>query len=102
MSTYAMRMSWNSGPSAGADENGRVTAHGYLISGSDGAGYRARAEVGLTAQEAMFGVRELIYADSLADLLTLAKAQLILRSMVGGAASAAQADGERARGADAP
>jgi hypothetical protein len=93
-------MSWNSGPSTSADENGRVTEYGYVISGNDGDGYRARIEVGLTAKEAMFGVRELLYAESLADLLTLAKAQLILRSMVGEAASAAKADAQRARGAE--
>lgn len=93
-------MSWNSGPNASGNENGQVTEAGYVITGNDGAGYRGRAQVGLTAKEAMFGVREVIYADSLADLLTLARAQMILRSMIDDAASAAQQDAEQARGAD--
>lgn len=93
-------MSWNSGASVSGDESGQVTEAGYVITGNDGAGYRGRAQVGLTAKEAMFGVREVIYADSLADLLTLARAQMILRSMIDDAAAAARQDGEQARGVD--
>jgi hypothetical protein len=83
-------MSWESGPQVGEDEQGRAIAHGFVITGDDKAGYRARILVGLTALEAQWGCVEIMWADSLADLLAQARAQMVLRSMVGHAAAAAR------------
>lgn len=75
-------MTWNSGPNVSNDQRGRATAYGYLITGDDDAGYRARAEVPLTASEATYGVQEMLFAESLADICTLARAELIKRGQV--------------------
>lgn len=82
------------------DDQGRTLAYGYLITGSESEGYRGRASVPLTASEAACGVREVLFATDLHDLLTLAKAELSLRSMVDQARAAARVDGERARGGE--
>ncbi|MCU1670506.1 MAG: hypothetical protein JWP40_3433 [Blastococcus sp.] len=95
-------MSYASGPQVPTDDQGRTQAYGYVISGNETEGYRARAAVPLTASEVTYGVREMLFASHLPDLLTLARAELNMRSMVGQAAEAAQADAERARGADTP
>jgi hypothetical protein len=84
-------MSFTSGPGLPADEQGRAVAHGYVITGDDTSGYRARLLVGLTAQEAQWGCVEVLFADSLADLLAQAQAQKIVRSMVGLSQTAAAA-----------
>lgn len=76
-------MTWDSGPALAEDLKGRASAHGFAITGDDTSGYRAHLLVGLTAQEATYGCVELLYAESLADLLVLAHAEKIKRSMIG-------------------
>lgn len=82
-------MTWQNGPALDTD-SGRATAHGFTISGDDETGYRARVTLGLTEQEAAYGCQELLFSDALADLLVLAHAEKIKRSMVGQAHEAAQ------------
>lgn len=79
---YCEGMTWNSGPNVSQDMQGRATAHGYLITGNDGVGFRARADVPLTASEVTYGVQDLLFADNLADICALARAELIKRSQV--------------------
>jgi hypothetical protein len=80
-------MSWQSGPQVPEDEQGHATAYGYVITGHDGQGFRARLILGLTESEALYGCQELLFSDQLADLLVLCHAQQIQRSMVGTAAA---------------
>lgn len=83
-------MSFNSGPQVPTDEQGRAIVHGYVLTGAEQGGYRGRAMVPLTASEVAFGVRELLFAAHLSDLITLAKTELELRSKVGQAVEASQ------------
>jgi hypothetical protein len=93
-------MSFASGPQVPTDEQGHAQAYGYVITGSEAEGYRGRAIVPLTASEVVYGVRELLFASDLQDLLILAKVELNVRSMVGQAVETARQDAQRARRAD--
>lgn len=72
-----------SGPGIPVNAKGRAEAHGYVLSGSDAQGYRARIVVPLTADEVAYGCEEILFSESLADLLARTQAQKIIRSMVG-------------------
>lgn len=80
-------MTWNSGAGMASDDQGRAVSNGYLISGDDESGYRARAQVPLSAQETVYGCVELLFADTLMEIAILTRQQLILRSQVGAAAT---------------
>jgi hypothetical protein len=68
------------------DDQGRTLCNGYVITGDEEAGYRARAQVPLTEVEALYGVQEMLFAETLLDISVLTRQQLILRSQVGTAA----------------
>lgn len=67
------------------DDQGRTLCNGYVITGDEEAGYRARASVPLTVVEVEYGCQELLFAETLLDITILTRQQLIMRSQVGAA-----------------